>query len=284
MALALAYAAVTLATDRHGLPEVRECRSRPEAFSARSIDWTNSPFLAILWDYLSIRMSEKNHLSNEEAAAAYAEAVLEDSSWQRPVEHSLSQAKDPEHARQQFTEAVIEQGQRHKENAERDHITGLPNQRAFEVVLDQMADRAARKAHPEKRERKPEATGTTALVGLDLEGFGEINNKFGWTRGSKILAEVAQAFESELRPNDFVARIGGDELALLLDNTTDSDEVFKTLSRVEAHLPENPVTRKRIQINPDKLVIEFLSDDDSPDAIKTALDRALEEMRKEEQR
>lgn len=221
--------------------------------------------------------------SDEELAKAYADAVLEDASWKPVVRKSLESAPNPDRARDLYETAVEEQGREYRQDAYHDHLTGLPNQRAFQVELDQLADQAERAAHPEKRERK-ERTGRKALVGLDLENFGDINNAYGWTKGSEVLTDTARAFEDGLRPGDVVARIGGDELALLLDNVDDPEEVFRVLRRVEPRLPENPVTGRPVRINPEKLVVRVLSQADPPEKIRTSLEDALAEMRKAEDR
>ena len=86
-----------------------------------------------------------------------------------------------------------------------DPVTGLPNRRAFD---DRFAELAA-------------ATGEAPLTvtALDLDGFKQINDTYGHDVGDRVLREVGDAVRRAIRPNDFVARVGGDEFMILLPDT-----------------------------------------------------------------
>ena len=56
-----------------------------------------------------------------------------------------------------------------------------------------------------------------ALGFLDLDRFGVVNERYGHARGDRILAEIASRLRATLRPGDTLARIDGDEFALLMD-------------------------------------------------------------------
>jgi diguanylate cyclase (GGDEF)-like protein len=88
--------------------------------------------------------------------------------------------------------------------ADHDALTGLPNRRRFEQEL------ARHLAHV----RRYGAEGA-ALV-LDLDGFKPVNDRFGHAAGDRLLARVARVLRQRLRETDVVARIGGDEFAILL--------------------------------------------------------------------
>jgi diguanylate cyclase (GGDEF)-like protein len=83
--------------------------------------------------------------------------------------------------------------------AERDSLTGLSNRRAFDAALE----RAARTREP------------YALILIDLDDFKRINDEHGHPAGDDVLREVAAAAAGVARKGDCVARIGGDEFALL---------------------------------------------------------------------
>ena len=88
--------------------------------------------------------------------------------------------------------------------ADHDALTGLPNRRRFEQEL------ARHLAHV--RRYGPEG----AVLVLDLDGFKPVNDTFGHAAGDRLLARVACVLRERLRATDVVARIGGDEFAVLL--------------------------------------------------------------------
>ena len=108
-------------------------------------------------------------------------------------------------------EALLAQGDhRHREllaemvrQAERDPLTGVANRRAFDRALAELQEGAA-------------APPSGALILLDLDGFKQVNDRFGHQRGDEVLREVARALRRRVRTTDLVARLGGDEFAVLL--------------------------------------------------------------------
>jgi diguanylate cyclase (GGDEF)-like protein len=95
--------------------------------------------------------------------------------------------------------------------ARRDPLTGLLNRRGWEDALRAEIARADRARHP------------LSMLMLDLDGLKAFNDTAGHQAGDELLAAVAQAWESRLRPTDVLARYGGDEFAVLLadcDETT----------------------------------------------------------------
>jgi len=83
--------------------------------------------------------------------------------------------------------------------AERDSLTGVSNRRAFDAALE----RAAQTREP------------YALILIDLDDFKRINDEQGHPAGDEVLREVAAAAAGIARKGDTVARIGGDEFAVL---------------------------------------------------------------------
>jgi diguanylate cyclase (GGDEF)-like protein len=87
-----------------------------------------------------------------------------------------------------------------------DDLTGLPNRR---LLTDRLSQSLA-KARRENRK--------VALLYIDLDGFKLINDSLGHGAGDALLGQVAQRLKSRFRQSDTLARIGGDEFTLILDN------------------------------------------------------------------
>jgi diguanylate cyclase (GGDEF)-like protein len=96
---------------------------------------------------------------------------------------------------------LVEQLER---EAATDPLTGLANKRAFELAYGAELSRAARMDN------------TVALVTLDIDHFKEINDGFGHPFGDEVLVAVAKALRAAVRAHDTVARLGGEEFAMLL--------------------------------------------------------------------
>jgi diguanylate cyclase (GGDEF)-like protein len=87
-----------------------------------------------------------------------------------------------------------------------DDITGLPNRRLLSDRLSQCLAKA-------RREQR-----MVALLHMDLDGFKLVNDSLGLDIGDELLNQVAQRLKSRFRQSDTLARIGGDEFTLILDN------------------------------------------------------------------
>ncbi len=104
-----------------------------------------------------------------------------------------------------------------------DTLTGLPNRRALDHDLPKALARARR-------------TGTVVAVGMiDLDDFKPVNDAFGHASGDHLLQELARRLETRLRTSDIVARIGGDEFVVViedLDFETATVQLEHVLSRL----------------------------------------------------
>ena len=116
-----------------------------------------------------------------------------------------------------------------------DFLTGLYNRRRFEQELAREAGRVARY----------EAKG--AVLMIDLDNFKDVNDAFGHKAGDDLLKGVAGALKHRIRQTDVLARVGGDEFAVLLPEA-DADEaqkvadsIIKTLSQQVAVLGERSI-------------------------------------------
>lgn len=69
------------------------------------------------------------------------------------------------------------------------------------------------------------------LAVADVDHFKKINDNYGHLAGDKVLKKIAFIFKQELRPNDFVARFGGEEFVFIFENTNRVD-AFKLVERI----------------------------------------------------
>ncbi len=106
-----------------------------------------------------------------------------------------------------------------------DPLTGLPNRLRFE---DRLRDALHRIAHapPGRGDRQ------LAVLFVDLDGFKPINDTFGHAAGDLILKATAQRLARETREGDTVARVGGDEFLLLLEDLKELDECVLVVNRI----------------------------------------------------
>ncbi|HVN07068.1 MAG TPA: HD domain-containing phosphohydrolase [Bryobacteraceae bacterium] len=91
-----------------------------------------------------------------------------------------------------------------EDSATTDYLSGLPNARSLFLRLDSELARC-------KRNREP-----LCVVVCDLDGFKQINDRFGHLEGNKVLRQVADELRNRCREYDYVARMGGDEFVLLM--------------------------------------------------------------------
>ena len=89
-----------------------------------------------------------------------------------------------------------------------DELTGLPNRRLYLDRLSVAIDRAQRLGS------------TMSLLVIDLDGFKAVNDSFGHHVGDVVLRKVAASFDKRVRRCDTVARTGGDEFSIVLEEPT----------------------------------------------------------------
>ena len=88
----------------------------------------------------------------------------------------------------------------------KDPLTGLVNRRSFEMGLSREVDRVARSGE------------SALLLVLDIDYFKAVNDNYGHGAGDLVIQAVAQAINQVVRPMDTVARVGGEEFAVILPN------------------------------------------------------------------
>ncbi|MEH1807726.1 GGDEF domain-containing response regulator [Nostoc sp.] len=110
-------------------------------------------------------------------------------------------------------------------NAFYDGLTELPNRILFLDRLRQTIERSKRRSDY-----------YFAVLFLDLDGFKEINDRFGHGIGDDFLVAIARRLESCLRSGDTVARFGGDEFTVLLEDIKDITDATNVAKRIQDSL------------------------------------------------
>lgn len=157
-----------------------------------------------------------------------------------------------------------EQDLRHQ--ADHDQLTGLANRRGFERAL---------RAHLADQRR----SGSGSLLLLDLDGLKEINDARGHAAGDALLVSTAKRLAASMRTGDVSARIGGDEFAVLLPDTT-QEQAPDAAERLLARLREPTADLRgygveRVAASVGVVAVADLGPEDGPDELLALADRAM---------
>ena len=119
-----------------------------------------------------------------------------------------------------------------REMAKTDAMTGLANERSFDHAFSNMLSRA---------ERKRDAL---CLIMTDIDKFKDINDTYGHPFGDEVIKSLASTLQDAVRSVDLAARIGGEEFALLLEDTNLdgayelAERIRKSIEDMVLHHPE----------------------------------------------
>lgn len=110
--------------------------------------------------------------------------------------------------------------------SEHDALTSLPNRGAFQSRLQGATDRAM------------ETGGRIGLLLVDLDHFKHINDSLGHATGDEVLKAVAERLRESVRESDFVARVGGDEFAIILQRVRSEADMLGLGEKVFAQIQQ----------------------------------------------
>lgn len=148
-----------------------------------------------------------------------------------------------------------------KARAEQDALTGLYNKNETEKQIKAYLD------------DKPQES--CALFMIDTDNFKQVNDTEGHMLGDSVLKELAQGLKKNMRDNDVVGRIGGDEFTVFMKNITEKEAVQKAeeLSGIFRHLFEHE--KHSVQITCSIGVAMYPSDGNDFQALYKCADQAL---------
>ena len=148
--------------------------------------------------------------------------------------------------------------------AHHDPLTGLANRTLLQEELKYAIDFAVRN----------DALG--ALAFLDLDNFKHINDNFGHDAGDLVLREIANRLRASVRENDTVARVGGDEFVLVINNQAGNEQLADLIERIRVRVsaPIN-VAGRDILAATSIGVSRFPHDGDTVDRVMRAADAAM---------
>ena len=140
-----------------------------------------------------------------------------------------------------------------------DPLTGIPNRRFFQEKLKEEILLAQRYSRP------------FSLILMDIDHFKKINDKYGHDIGDKVLGEFSSLIAEHTRDADFFCRIGGEEFAVILPETTLNDAV-RVAKKINKMVRENPTATVPVTVSLG--VVEYIKGESEADIYKRA-DNAL---------
>lgn len=141
-----------------------------------------------------------------------------------------------------------------------DPLTGALNRRGFEIELNK-ALANARRHHR-----------LSALLFVDMDNFKHINDTHGHHAGDEALCHVAELLQANIRQTDVLARVGGDEFSIILNDVRSVEDAEKRARLLSDFISSSPVRfeDETIQIQASVGTQSFQAEDDMIDVIARA--------------
>ena len=156
---------------------------------------------------------------------------------------------------------------RERELANHDRLTGLVSREAFRDLLHIEKKRSTRTGKP------------LTLAYLDCDDFKKVNDSFGHLTGDQVLKTVADVMRSSTRSDDVVARMGGDEFAILFPETS-AESARCEVERLHSQLSEAMQSREW-QVTFSVGVLTFCDPAESADEMIHAVDALMYSVKRE---
>ena len=144
-----------------------------------------------------------------------------------------------------------------------DALTKLPNRRWFNQLIDAEIEKS-------ERDKKP-----FALMTIDLDRFKDVNDVFGHDAGDALLQQVANSYAATVRKSDTVARMGGDEFAVILSSIKNPVDAASVAKKLLKSCKEVTVIGKEIPVSASVGISVYPSDGLTKDELFKHADLAM---------
>jgi diguanylate cyclase (GGDEF)-like protein/PAS domain S-box-containing protein len=121
-------------------------------------------------------------------------------------------------------------------NATHDALTGLPDRALFLGRLQSVVDRMKR--HPHE---------AAAVLFVDIDDFKVVNDCYGHAIGDALIKEVSNRLQACLRSDSIIARMGGDEFTVLVEEVTDPSDAIRVAERIQSSF-EQPFLLEGLEV------------------------------------
>lgn len=166
--------------------------------------------------------------------------------------------------RQNFVRSIDETRRLERYLAYHDSLTRLPNRQLFSDRLTHLVARARRTGNP------------LAVLFIDLDGFKQVNDRYGHAAGDQLLIAVAERLKTSVRASETAARYGGDEFVVILDELPRARDAALVAERIQESL-RHPVSLSdlTLQVGSSIGIALFPSDGDNAESLVQGADEAM---------
>ncbi|MGR5302547.1 diguanylate cyclase [Vibrio alfacsensis] len=180
-----------------------------------------------LQDHLLMPIEELEALENPEET--WFEAII------KPVDNAIDDSNWVIWSVRDVTKNHLLE-KRLKYLSETDELTGVLNRRAFQINLENALSAHLTQAN------------TLSCLMIDIDHFKDINDQVGHFSGDRVISHVAKICQTAIRGSDFIGRLGGEEFAVILSNTS-AIQAYDVAERIRQAIESAPCCIDGIEIN-----------------------------------